>query len=341
MERVKQAIQKPHPQLLNALLKRAPNTDFSELLPMALRSSHECATLLLEHGADVNHYVCVVNTDVRSTLVHNACKVGHIQNATFLLDHGADLTLADAVGCKPIHSASARSDDQMLRLLLSRHADVNAPDDNNETPLHWAAACGNLSGVLLLLSNGADANALDSESQTPLHAACNCNRVEIVQVLIQHGAKMTLGAPKLPLFIALRKNHRYVVKVLLEAGSPTEFYWNSTLYTAFTPVQQFGSPYFVLLFQFDANIEQLTYEHFPALQLQRMSEMQLRHSRCFWTPALHSTFARTRKINQVLMTLMLSARKLGCPRLPPELWLHFLHLCCRSYFVRRDILVLG
>jgi len=138
-----------------------------------------------------------VNTQATNgwTPLHYAALAGHLDVATYLLDHGADAN-AGSEKCRltPLFSAvTARNPSAataMTDLLLQRGADPNATIPGGETPLILAAARGRADIVELLLDAGAFVNARGDEGKTPLHNAAATTSVQTVQLIIDAGARV-------------------------------------------------------------------------------------------------------------------------------------------------------
>jgi uncharacterized protein len=106
-----------------------------------------------------------------------------------LLEHGADLTLANSRGMTPIMAAAGLgsvdadtrgfylSEDTQQRaidtltLLIKAGGDVNAKDSRGLTPLHEAARWGWNDVVTFLVKNGADLTVKDNRGLTPIDSA--------------------------------------------------------------------------------------------------------------------------------------------------------------------------
>lgn len=96
-------------------------------------------------------------------------------------------------------------------------------------PLHAASRGGHKRLVELLLARGADVNATArGGGWTALHSASNHNRVEVARVLLEHGANPNLvapdrarfeGAEATPLLLAIAKQEKEMVALLLEKGA--------------------------------------------------------------------------------------------------------------------------
>ena len=100
---------------------------------------HEAtAAFLLEQGMDANH----MNWH-RFTLLHHMAAEGERGKATLLLDHGADIDAIDDEYCStPLGVAARRGQDALVALLLERGADPLAAGATWATPLAWAETKG-------------------------------------------------------------------------------------------------------------------------------------------------------------------------------------------------------
>jgi uncharacterized protein len=87
----------------------------------------------------------------------------------------------------PIHSAAANRDAntglEMIRMLLDHGAEVNVAQQGGWTPLQEAAAHGNIELVRLLLDHGADKNARAENGKTALDLATDGKHTETVAAL--------------------------------------------------------------------------------------------------------------------------------------------------------------
>lgn len=63
-------------------------------------------------------------------------------NAKLLLANGAQINIKDDFGRTPLHIASVRYDEEIVKTLINNGADVNVKDKKGMTPLHWAAREG-------------------------------------------------------------------------------------------------------------------------------------------------------------------------------------------------------
>ena len=79
----------------------------------------------------------------------------------FLLEQGADVTIANAKGNSPLIAAAYTGTSELCERLLARGADVNARSSRGLTPIMAAAITDNLPVARLLIQRGADASATD------------------------------------------------------------------------------------------------------------------------------------------------------------------------------------
>ena len=174
--------------------------------------------LIVAHEEDVN-----VKCGYYGTPLHAALFTKHLDAASVLLDHGADVNLGDQDGRVPLvrtydcqnleamrlllecganpdvqygsfgfllQHASYRGRSEVVQLLLLHNADVNGRCSRTWTPLHWASVGGHSKVAQLLLEHGADVDAQSKTRSTPLHQASRNGHLEVVQLLLEHGADL-------------------------------------------------------------------------------------------------------------------------------------------------------
>lgn len=143
--------------------------------------------VILSKGAEVDKLSRDWNHRIETPLF-SACRLGHVNIAQTLIEHGAS---------------------------------VNSTDFYNHSPLWIATRERNLDLVQLLIANGADLNTADKWSQCPLYLATKFfGREPIARTLVQHGCKLDLtdldgrGA----FYWALVNGLEDIVKLLIKAG---------------------------------------------------------------------------------------------------------------------------
>jgi len=157
------------------LTARAGNV--SAILLAAYHGHPEMANLFVEHGAELTFA--------------EACAVGDEARATTLLD--ADPSLLERRsddGFPPLGLAIFFRHPSLARTLIEHGADVNAAAENamRVAPVHAAAAAGDVEMMRLLLDHGADPNARQQLGFTPLHEAANNGDLEMGKLLVARGA---------------------------------------------------------------------------------------------------------------------------------------------------------
>lgn len=86
-----------------------------------------------------------------------ACYFGHEEVAQYLIEAGADVSLAskNTMQVQPIHAATARRSFALVKLLLEHGADPNARQQMGYTPLDAARQNGDREIIELLTAHGA------------------------------------------------------------------------------------------------------------------------------------------------------------------------------------------
>ena len=102
------------------------------------------------------------------TLLHWACREGHIDLARGLLDRKANIHQRDNSGRNALMWASYNGHVPVLVLLISRGADVNVRNNIGRTALAYAALKDNLPACLYLTSQKADLLSLDNDGKSVL-----------------------------------------------------------------------------------------------------------------------------------------------------------------------------
>jgi ankyrin repeat protein len=110
---------------------------------------------------------------------------GHREIAEFLLDHGADVSLAarNAQHVTALHGAVARRDVEIVRMLLKHGADPNVRQESGFVPLHDAAANGEKAIAGLLVEYGAHVDARTDDGKTPYDLAVERGQTEVAEWL--------------------------------------------------------------------------------------------------------------------------------------------------------------
>lgn len=99
---------------------------------------YEIASFLLESGMNPNH-----QNWREFSLLHDMAHTGDVNKASLLLDHGADLDkIDDEYSSTPLGYAARWGHQEFVRLCLDRGADPNKAGADWATPLSWARRKG-------------------------------------------------------------------------------------------------------------------------------------------------------------------------------------------------------
>jgi ankyrin repeat protein len=185
--------------------------------------------LIVTHREDVN-----AKCGFHGSPLHAASAEGHIDVARVLLDHGADVNLANERGRVSLRSAydgrHLRHDDrhiEVMRLLIERGTDVDMLEGSAfGTLLHDATWKGLTKVVSLLLQHKANVNARGDRNRTPLHFASQEGPPEVVRLLLEHGADVDAKdiSSYTPLDYATHFQRHEVVHLLLEHCASCDVY---------------------------------------------------------------------------------------------------------------------
>lgn len=201
-----------------------PNTNLhtSPLLHAIAFRSSAIVSLLLQHGAHVNHHDEIPRKVMRcpsrgNTPLHfavgaphsipprrahdrdgfqaRAAELPHILR--LLLDAGAEVEARNELRQTPLHVACAAQDGnpQLARMLIANGANVNRNSDLHShwyewgvKPIQYAANAGNVQVVRMLLLAHADVDTRTRNGMRPLDLAVLHMRRDMVQVLVDAGA---------------------------------------------------------------------------------------------------------------------------------------------------------
>ncbi|XP_048252933.1 ankyrin repeat and SOCS box protein 13-like isoform X1 [Haliotis rufescens] len=120
----------------------------------------EVVHLLLSHGADVNPPLLL------SSPLHEAVLRDNWQCASVLLDAGANLNATDCHYGTPLHVAAYKGNQACAEVLLLAGADVNTRQIH-KMPIHDVARLQDCEFLSLLLEHGANVYARDNHGRSP------------------------------------------------------------------------------------------------------------------------------------------------------------------------------
>ncbi|MBE9183725.1 ankyrin repeat domain-containing protein [Microcoleus sp. LEGE 07076] len=223
------------PEMAKFLIAKGANVNVKNKngsTPLHITKSKAIAKILLAAGEKINIKEENARNGKRTTLLHNAAKIGFKELVQQLINNGANVVIRDRQKRTPLHYATTK---EVAALLMQ---DINAKDESGNTPLHLAVQEDRPEIVSFLIANGAKLNIENKSGDTPLHLAVQHNpynpsdiprnRPEIVYSLIKNGAKVNVknNNGQTPLHIAVFNkrfprldNMQNIIERLLEYGA--------------------------------------------------------------------------------------------------------------------------
>ena len=175
--------------------------------------------LAIEHPQDVSSR----GFDDESTPLHLASRMGYVEIARLLIEHGADVTTQHRHGWTALHWAVRAGSMDLASLLIEHGADVTTKDNDGWSPFHWAVGAESVELARLLIERGASVTTRDNSCWTPLHKAVEARNVDLARLLIEHGAYVTAqnNVGRTPLHLAIRNGSIDLVRLLVKHGADT------------------------------------------------------------------------------------------------------------------------
>ncbi|KAJ5717886.1 hypothetical protein N7488_003532 [Penicillium malachiteum] len=194
--------------------------------------------LLLESGADAN----AIGSKGGYTPLHHGsapwCHEQSVKVVKLLIDHGADVTkgINGPINDQwtPLHLATCRGFEEIVRVLLEKGAEVNGKtkrehgadpsleDKNGQTPLQVAAANGDEEMVKFLLKyRGLESDAKKWTQQAQFYNAVREGDAATVRVLLESRIDMKMKSVREEYLLhwAMHRGHQRVASLLLEKGA--------------------------------------------------------------------------------------------------------------------------
>ncbi|MBN2891701.1 MAG: ankyrin repeat domain-containing protein [Bacteroidales bacterium] len=219
----------------------------------AMYGHFEAVKLLIEYKANINSK----GAYGRTALIYASASSGSLEIVKLLIENGANIKAKNDAGENALFDLITRekANTEVADFLIEKGININLSIKSYGTALHWAAFCGRLNIVKLLLDKGAKFNTKNDLGNTPLRQAMSQHKTDIVKFLFRKGAKtetegfmgwsvleyavekndldfvveiiikLKKDKEKLPIQAlkeAARKGNLPAVKILLEAGIPTE-----------------------------------------------------------------------------------------------------------------------
>ncbi|XP_038553659.1 dynein heavy chain 12, axonemal-like [Micropterus salmoides] len=150
-----------------------------------------------------------------------AVERGLIENASFLLQHGAQPDSHDHDQDTPLVIAIRSDRTDLVKLLLHYGSWVNQKGRYGRCPLHEASELGKSALVTLLLKAGAQPDPRSNFGLTPLALAAQGGHLEVMEILLSRGADILSEAKDKAsiLYEATLSENPSVIRLLLEYGA--------------------------------------------------------------------------------------------------------------------------
>jgi ankyrin repeat protein len=203
-----------------ALLVNALDINKKSPLHLAIKNKdHVLAAAFIELGANINR-ACKAGL----TPLHEAVIVGDMKMIKMLCAEGADIARLPPHGAESPLSTAIKvwNEAAMVKFLLDAGANPSLADSGGRTPLMIAASCNNDAMIDLLLKAGADATAVDNHKENALHYSGGRVLRDTVDKLIKAGADLNARETKnnrTPLHMMLYNNHPMQASWFLDAGA--------------------------------------------------------------------------------------------------------------------------
>jgi ankyrin repeat protein len=187
------ACQQGHTECLSLLINHGAQLDKADnegITPayIACQQGHtECLSLLINHGVD-----CSKTRDNGSGAIHIACQNGYFECAKAVLDRGkVDVNCTNTIKQTPAFICCVAGHVKILHLLIQHGANLSLADDTfGRSPAHSASAYGRMKMLALINKVNADLiNQRDNQGRTPLLYARQFGHDDAVEWLIEHGAE--------------------------------------------------------------------------------------------------------------------------------------------------------
>ena len=155
-----------------------------------------CSTLSLETTLRLSKHNPNALSDHQFQLGSNisplilACAYSSVDIVRVLLDHGADLNLANNLEETPLLHAACSGKLEIVRHLVANRAEVDKPDVYGRSPLYFVAQKGYEKIMKILLNAGANPNMQDHTGRTVLSRAVCWGNYDIVELLLNRGVKI-------------------------------------------------------------------------------------------------------------------------------------------------------
>ncbi|XP_068578301.1 dynein axonemal heavy chain 12 [Cebidichthys violaceus] len=181
----------------------------------------ENASFLLQHGAQPDSQ----DQDQDSALLV-AIRSDRSDLVKLLLRRGSSVNQAGLHGRRPLHEASRLGKTALATLLLEAGAQTDPRSDYGLTPLALAAQAGHLEVVETLLRRGADVLSQAQDEASVLYEASSSGDPEVIGLLLEYGADANVAKQTghMPIHRVAHQGHLDALKLLIPVTSKAEVY---------------------------------------------------------------------------------------------------------------------
>ena len=194
------------------------------LIPASEHGHVDIVKYLLEKTSiDVNHVNNLGWTALMEAVILGDGREKQQETVKLLLDHGADMSLADLEGMTSLQHAEEKGFKEITNILANDSFKKLSEADKAQIKKKFfqAAAQGNVAQVTEILNKGIDINVADEQGRTAAMIATYKNYPNVVKVLVEHGADINIRdhMENNPFLYAGAEGYLEILKLTIEAGA--------------------------------------------------------------------------------------------------------------------------
>ncbi|CAM40479.1 conserved hypothetical protein [Leishmania braziliensis MHOM/BR/75/M2904] len=171
--------------------------------------SVECMEAILRHSDTPEVKVNELDRQ-RSSALHKCAFDGDVRVSRWLVEHGANIDVADSTDATPLLIAVRMSQTEAVEFLLKNGADCNWQDRQGNSCLHFCAVRCDVKIARLLLAAGANPRLLNEEYDSPLHIVAQHSRLDSGAWEEMVGLLLMAGCDPLQVNVSNKKPSDYV-----------------------------------------------------------------------------------------------------------------------------------
>lgn len=225
------AVEKEKISIVKTLLDSGANVNTKGLVQLGKQEGHEDFTKNLDMSNLPPLISLLKHADIAEdcTPLIVAVRKGHLEIVELLVEHGADVNLADRVGMTPLSWAEGLKRDDIAAILNGKAARPSQyPEGSGVAAMISAAKAGNASRIENLIADGIDPNERFKTLigfQRPLAEAARAGHLSAVECLLRVGAVPDGVVSEegvfdiTPLMLAAKLGYQAILRTLLAAGA--------------------------------------------------------------------------------------------------------------------------